>query len=362
MFSNDPDNQYFDVLMTNNNQGSSAPIPAYYSCTRTSPLITDTTDYSVSIIRFALDTPYLPVWCPQIQSNQDNINLTTYSITLSYTNSSNQSVMFQQFMQFIPQDKSAQVPSPPSQNPYGLQNNATGYYWVYNYQYLTYLVNNTFAMCFANLNSIAQDQGITLPTDNIPVMSFNVTNQLASISFDENYGVNDGQIQIYFNNALYELFNSFPAAYYGYNKANGKNYLINNQIANNTLTLTQEMSTIANWCPVRSIVFSTSLIPIVPSQVGLPRIYNSGSLINASSNNNSFNIISDFVADNFDFKGFVQYSPASQYRLISLLPDQHIKDIDLSVYWSDRNDVLYSLMLSSNSTLTAKLVFTKCVT
>lgn len=131
-----PDNVYFDVVLTNNIQNSSAPINANYNASRRTPLISDTTDYAFSIIRFSLD---LPVFAPQIQSNQSDINLTTYSITLSYTNDQNQTVTYQQFMEYIPQDKSASVPSPPSKNPDGLQNNATGYYWVYNFQYLCYL-------------------------------------------------------------------------------------------------------------------------------------------------------------------------------------------------------------------------------
>jgi hypothetical protein len=128
---NSDDNVYFDILMTNNIQSNKAPIPAYYSATRTKPLLEDTTDYALSIIRFSLDTPYLPIWSPQIQPNQDNANLTTYSITLSYTDSSNQTIAYQQYIQFIPQNKS-------------LLNNPDEYYWVYNYAYLSYLVNNTF--------------------------------------------------------------------------------------------------------------------------------------------------------------------------------------------------------------------------
>jgi hypothetical protein len=341
---NSDDNVYFDILMTNNIQSSKAPIPAYYSATRTRPLLEDTTDYSLSIIRFSLDTPYLPVWIPQIQPNQNNANLTTYSITLAYTDSSNQTIAFQQYLQFIPQDKSA---------------SSSDYYWVYNYSYLSYLVNNAFDLCFANLNTLAIDNAMTLPTNSIPVMSYDTSNQLYSMNVSSEYGVNNGQIQIYFNNDLFELFNSFPMTYYGYDAPMGKNYLINNQIINNSLNIVQESSTLANMCPIQSIVFASSLIPILPSQIGLPVVYNNGILVNASSNNNSFNILTDFVANNFDFKGFIQYAPESQYRLISLLPNQKIKDIDVSCYWMSKGGIIYPLLLSSNSTLAMKMLFTK---
>jgi hypothetical protein len=190
-------------------------------------------------------------------------------------------------------------------------------------------------------------------------MSYDPSNQLYSINVGNYYGVNDGQIHIFFNNDLFELFNSFPMTYYGYHAPTGKNYLINNQIINNTLNIVQESSTVANMCPVQSIVFASSLLPIVPSQVGLPSIYNNDKLANASSNNNSFSVVTDFVANNFDFKGFIQYAPESQYRLISLLPYQKIKDIDVSCYWMSKEGILYPLLLSSNSTLAMKLLLTK---
>jgi len=352
------DNIYIDVLLTNNLQNSNKPIPAYYSMSRTNPLIHDTTGYSLSIIRFALDTPYLPVFACQIQNNQADINLSSYSITLSYTTNDDQTFYYQQYMEFIPQDQSASLPTAPNQNLYGLQDYSTGYYWIYNYQYLCYLVNNTFSACFTNLQNLADAQGVQLPTDFVPIMTFDISSQLATITINDNYGVNQGQIIIYFNNALFELFNSFPNTYFGYNARNGMNYMINNQIANNTTAISQEYNTIANWCPIRSIVFSTSLIPIIPSQVGLPSIYNNGYLINASSNNNSFNIITDLVADNFQFSPFIIYAPTSEYRFIDLLPNQKIDSLDICVYWCDRLGNFYPILLSSNSTLTMKLLFT----
>lgn len=354
------DNIYFDVLLTNNIQNSTGPIPAYYNVSRTSPLLSDTTGYSLSIIRFTLDTPYLPVFSPQIQSNQSDVNLTTYSITMSYTNNSNQTVYYQQYMEYIPQDKSASIPTAPSNNLYGLQNNSTGYYWVYNYQYLCYLVNNTFQQCLNGLITSANNASITLPTyTDYPNMTLDVKSQLATINITDNYGINQGQILIYFNNALYELFNSFPATYYSYNAQNGMNYLINNAMANNTLTIDQEYSTVSNWCPVKSIVFTSSLIPIIPSQMGQPMIFNNGILINASSNNSSFNIITDLVANDFEFSPFIMYSPSSEYRFIDLLPNQKITSIDVSIYWMSKEGILYPIMLSSNSTLSMKMLFTK---
>ena len=73
-----PNNIYYDITLTNNISSSS--IQASYNETRPIPIIKDTTDYNLSIIRFSLDTTTLPVFCPSIQINQSDVNLTNYSI------------------------------------------------------------------------------------------------------------------------------------------------------------------------------------------------------------------------------------------------------------------------------------------
>jgi len=353
---------FFDALITNNVQGNKQPIPAYYSCTRTMPLINDTTDYMLSIIRFTIDTTMLPVWLPQIQTNQGNINLTTNSITMSYTDpNSNKTITYQQYMIFVPQDSSAQLPSPPSSNqPYYLQDNSTGYYNVYNYQYLIYLINQTFESCLTNLQILANNNDVILP-DNViaPNMTFDNSSQLASININaDNYGITSSKINIYFNSALMELFVSLPFQRYGVNAQNGMNFMLNNLMGSDPTIIQQEYSTVANWCPITSIVFTTSLIPVISNQVGLPAIYNNGLLVSSTSNASSFNIITDLVADNFAFTPYIIYSP-SIFRYISLLPNQKISQLDIAVYYQDRFGNLNPVLLPNNSSMTVKLLFSK---
>lgn len=364
MINSSPDSVYFDVLVTNNIQGNSQPISAYYNTSRTMPLITDTTDYMLSIIRFTLDTQSLPIFQPQIQSNQSNINLTTYSISMAYTDPSGTTIVVQQYLEYEPQDATNTIPSEPVNNaPYYIQDKSIGYYNVYSYQYLVYLVNNTFQSCLQSLQTSATNAGVVLPIDSTtqtllqPIMTFDTVAQTCNINISDDCYCSNSGIKIYFNVALFALFSSFPFVK-SIHESNGRNFELTNKMGSNLKQIQQEYSTVANWCPVMSIVFTTSLIPVISNQVGLPAVYNDGKLVSASSNASSFNIITDLVADNFQFSPFIIYSP-SVFRYISLLPNQKLSHLDIQVYWQDRLGNLNPVMLPNNSSMTVKLLFSK---
>ena len=79
-----PDHVYFDLVITNIKSEYTEPIPIYFNENRTNPIINNSGDYDMSIVRFQLDTQALPLWIPEIQANQSDPNLTIYSVTMSY--------------------------------------------------------------------------------------------------------------------------------------------------------------------------------------------------------------------------------------------------------------------------------------
>ena len=124
-----PDKVYYDITVSNIQNTDTPPPILYFNETRNSPFILDPESYYLSIIRFTLDTNTLPIIQPVIQPDQSNVNLTEYSVTLEWTNpvAPFQTFTQQTFIIFVPQNKQAIVPSPPSQTVSKLQNNATGY-------------------------------------------------------------------------------------------------------------------------------------------------------------------------------------------------------------------------------------------
>jgi len=365
--NNDSECVYYDILVSNISSNGFAPVTVNYLDSRSTPLIVDTTDYALSIIRFTVDTTVLPVFIPVIQPNQSNINLSIYSITLEYVDSGSGTVYsYQQYLQYVPQDKYAQFPvSPTSNPPYYVQDNKTGYYFVYSYSYLIALMNTTFQNALNGLIAVCLTGGVIL-TASVPVMTFDLSSLVASINVDiTEYGTNEtGKINIYFNQAMAQLFNSFPMTIYGFNAPFGKNY----QLANNYLinidgsfqsVITQEYSSVASWNPVMSIVFTSTSLPIISSQIALPSIYLNGTVINSSSTNASFNVITDLVASDFQYKPFLIYNPSAQYRFVSLLPKRSIRHVDLQIYFQLKDEEFTPLRLPTGASCSLKLLFSK---
>ena len=375
---NRPEKLYFDIQVENLNNISSLPSVLSFTETRNTPLLINPEDYYMSVIRFTLDTPTLPVITPSIQYNQANPNLTIYSVTLSWANPI---APFQQFNQqtyitFAPQDLATVVPVAPSFTPNKLQDNQTGYYYIYSYQYWIFLVNNTLTTCYNALNAQVVGAGLVLPTTHAPVMSFDTQRNIAILNCDI-LGYNDNianHIEIFFNLPLYQLFSSFPIYILPLTAVLGKNIRISTndfgnanttQFPTTTPTYTaiqvfQEYSTIELWSSVRAIVFCSSTLPIIPTQVSAPVLIANGIYIgNNGNNSNQAPVITDMVVSDGLWKPSIVYEPSAQYRLISMTGNRPIYTVDISVYWKDTTGTLNNFRLGAGSGASIKLLFTR---
>lgn len=395
-FADTGDNVYYDVTITNIETIDQNPPSLYFNETRNTPFVYDPESYYLSIIRFTLDTPTLPVFIPVIQPNQGDRDLTIYSVTLSWTNpvAPFQPFVKQTFIKFIPQitASSVIVPAPPSQTSDGLQNNETGYYEILNYQYWIQLINNAFTKCYNDLAVDVATAGLTLPSPNAPSLSWDTTTDTAILTA-ENQGYNPtnptlpvppappapyNPIEIYMNPALYQLFSSFPVLVKGVvGIPDGKNIqLIMDGFGGANivqfpptapsasqypaLQIVQEYSTIALWTPITSIVFTSNTLPVVPANISSPLLFLNGAVYNNGGNNSNISqIITDFVSDTGIYKPNIVYTPSAQYRLINLVGNTPIYNLDLNVYWKSRTGKLFPFKLSSGSTATIKMLFTR---
>ena len=100
----------------------------------------------------------------------------------------------------------------------------------------------------------------------------------------------------------------------------------------------REISSIALWNPVASIVFSSSLLPIQSTQTSLPKeVGNSDTNFSGNGNNSNFlNIITDFsiaVDGGNQYRPMLVYKPAAEYRLIDMHSSMNLNKIDIIVYW-----------------------------
>ena len=415
-----PTHVYYDVIVTNRSTTSQPPVRLVYDEKKNTPFLTCPQDYYFSIVRFSLDTPSLPVFIPIMDlTNSGNLNPTPsipqptiYSITLTYTDATTNTTYAgeQVYVNWIPQDQDATPPKNTSTNPElgiaGIQDTNTTYYYCYSFQWFIELCNKAFGEAFDSLNTVVINAGLALPTQNPPFMTWSISQGLAIINADvgtsaggflatnlNNIPITIGttdfttysSISIFMNNALYNIFNSFPMIQYSYGdvvlingtQVNGGNIQIpiTTYAGQNTIQqpinafnagsggttytcaqVSQEFSTIAIMSPVDSIVFTTATIPVKPGNVALPYIYDGNTVLSLSNNANIISIMTDFQSSSGEYRSFLQYTP-TVYRLIDLMGNQTLSNVDLSVYWKGRDGLLRPLYLATGGTASIKMMF-----
>jgi len=372
-----PDHVYFDITATNLEQTSAVPPIFKFNATRDIPFLLDPQSYYLSIIRFTLETGSLPVFVPSIVPYQSDVNLTIYNITLRCGD-----IVFTQPIIYSPQIADIPIPPAPSANANKLQNNGNGYYFIYNYQYWVFLINEAFKGAYNGL--IALLPAGTTVSDNIPFLSFDTSTKLAYLFADQNGfdiltppSQTNTLIEIFFNPALFQLYSSFPFRILSSTSQNSPTAVqiamdtfgavTNTQSITNSsgsiytaIVVQQEWSTTALLSPVQAIVFTSSTLPIIGTQVTAPLLYYNSEEVNGSqSSGNTAQIISDFVSDTGTYKPFIVYNPTAQYRYIDCLGNRALSSLDISIFWKDRMGNFVPFRLSSGCSATIKLLFQK---
>jgi hypothetical protein len=398
------DQIYFDLVVSNFQSTTTEPPVFYFNENRSIPFLYNPEEYYLSILRFTIETGSLPVFIPSIKPStpaapQTNRDLTIYSLTLEWTDpvSGNLFTSGERFVNFVPQDKSAIPPPPPSQTANGLQNNSTGYYNIYNYSAITAEIDLTFRTAFNILRATSLAGGGAFPTIYAPFLNWDTTSDTAILYGDvAGYAANyvppftppapqppHNPIKIYWNAPLFGLFPTFPCKYLGYSPTSaGKNFLfepfnvgsvdLDTIVPANTDTglptapqyravkVYQDSSTTANFSPITALVFTSNTLPINPNQVSTPLVFNNAQQIVLGGNNADFaNIITDLVSDTGQYKPNVVYNPTAEYRLITLYGNRPLYNIDLQVYWRTKTGQLIPYRINSGEAITMKIAFLK---
>lgn len=375
-----PDMIYYDIVSTNFQTTTTEEPFLRFNETRTNPIINNSGDYYLSIVRFSLDTYNLPNIICEIQPNQGDPDLSIYSLTLEYDDGvGGITPSSQVFLQWIPQNVNATVPIPPSATSNKFQEN-TPYYYCYQFQYFLSLINTAFATAMASV--IANTGGGASPLFGAeqPVMTWDTTTNSAILQAQEQYfdKSQTAKVRIYFNPPLFALFNSFPSLNFGTgsNVSLGRNHqmVIANFGGINTILLPtnvtppalqtvwtqmfQEFSTIDTWTPVASIVFTSNTIPIISNQLSAPLVFNNGQSSTGIGNNANFaQIITDMATNQQVFKPNVLYSPTAEYRRIDMTGNTPLTNIDINVYWRDKLGQLIPFVLASGASASIKFLF-----
>lgn len=370
MSSTDHDYIYYDMLYSNYENTTTEPSQLEFKETRNLPLLYDPSQYNLSIIRFQLDTPSLPSYIASIQPNQGDKDLMLQSITLTYMNAGVETNVAPTYLKWVPIHKEVSSPNAPNTNSNGFQTDSIYYY---GYSFLNYvsIINTAFTTAMTALKTAVG--GLT--TIDAPFIYFDETRKTFAIVAENQYfNINNTtHIRIFFNKPLFSLLNSFPFYKYPitdiYNKIyqirmddeKGYNLIQKSFIGSNKvmIELHQEYPTTSNFCPISSIVFTTSQIPIVPNSLSAPLIFNNNQLVSDYNNNSlTAQIITDMANnDDFSYKPNLLYAPSAEFRRISLTSNRPLKNIDVKVYWRDSQGNLKPFYLWSGGKASIKLMF-----
>lgn len=314
---------------------------ATYQATKTQPIISNPEKYHVSVDRFQIDGKSLPIYVFNPASPP--------AVWLEYGGFSAKVDFI-----FVPQNTYVVNPSIVPFNKY---------YHVYDIQHFLDMMNTALATAFANLGGL-----VVLPVgSSSPYIVWNAPTGLASVYAQKAfYNLSLGApIEIFFNTALHDVLLFFNT----YNDAFDKWQLRMNDNYNNTQTIgvvdwlfiTQQANGASGWNPVKSIIFTSSSIPVAGTYTSLNSQASNSNATN-EDDTNSLAILIDFKIDpTFAMSPRTEllYVAQDNTRKLDMQGNTPLKNININIFWSDTAGNLFPLVIARNKEASIKLLFTK---
>lgn len=385
-----PTHTYLDITVSNNSAGvQQAPVPCVLYTRRDADYLFRPNDYFVSVARWSIDCR-LPMIVPQIPIGatiQTNLAGNAYYWdTIYYVSIKTPAgTIIQENISFYPE-----VTDPLLTPPITVVSNIRQlyddpYFYISSQSWWLYLVNKAITTCWTNFvtayPAFNAEVAPVLEASSIGDGTFSI---IAGASFlnGQSGGGNPNPVQLWFNSPLYTLF-QFPSQYnYASTLApftlinapeKRLNYLIlfNNPVPYNTAPLEYiirtEMPSLPFWSPISSVSFSSQGIPVEPTNVTPTVVLGSptGSTTASGYNNNinTANTITDFeinLIKGYEGRTINYYSPQGEYRLIDIIGNRPLSEINIIVYWRDKIEgALHPLYLHSGGGASVKLMFRK---
>jgi hypothetical protein len=207
--------------------------------------------------------------------------------------------------------------------------------------------------------------------------------------------VSNAKMNLFFNAPLHILFSSFEWVFNSYTSNIGEAFMMrvyNKMGANferalpayvppvgppmpapstgipgpkqswDALVMEQEYGTGPTMCPVARIVFLASLIPVLPSNIGVPRIFSGSVAVQAQQNNNISNEITDLIVNlvrGDEYLPNIIYEPTAEYRLLDLQGNTPAQAIQIKVQWVDIYGYYHDFYLQNGCGANLKIMFRK---
>jgi hypothetical protein len=350
---------------------------------RSAPYLVNPSEYFMSVMRFTVDTPTLPILIVQPRVGS-SYNGSTYSTVYTITMEVN-GVATRGYVEWTPTD----LTLPLITGPITARDQTNPLFFCYSVFTFLFQLNLILKGLYASVTgyqyaypAMQFDETTKLFTLVAPVENFRTANDGTLLGTDT-------QVKLYFNAELYNLFSSLPSIYNG--GTNGRDYqllfstgtnnfdvsgnvpYVTNLQTNNYYTgqdpyndviSTQEYPTIGVWNPVKSLVFRANIISPVPELVGTPYIVSSSlpSYEVFSQNANIEQVLIDHLIPNnrgFDARPTIYYEPTGEYTLTDLQGNEPVNGLAITCYWKDWQNQLHPFILGLGCSATIKILFRK---
>lgn len=334
---------YYDMSLVNTDV---IPILAQINDRRQSSILDTPKEWEMSIVRFDLSSELIPLFFPVIPNPAFPLR-SNKSITLSYSNT-----YYREFINVTPDEVKHGV-----------------------FDYTIYLnhVNDAFALAFTALKDAFPGSSGT----EAPRLYLNASNSLISLYTQDDYLVtNPNRIKIAVNQPLQQLLdiscvnkfvypdpNGFEFEYSIDDSANiippiprsGYPYGIS-ALAGTWIQTPQEFRSLDEWSMIKSICFSSQLLPIVKEYI--PNMVSQDQ--NSNINSSSKPIVTDFLVakDSVEpTRHTYAYLPTAEYRMLSLMGIQAFSAIDITAQYQTYDGVFHDVYIAPGDSMTMKIMF-----
>jgi hypothetical protein len=341
-YKNPDDHLYYNALFSND---TDVQRNAFFTETRTSPILLNPSLYHLALIRFTIPTFAIPLFVWPTLANGTTPNNNYWSFTFEYAG-----VIRRKFVTYLNWSNSV-IPS------------------VYSYQNFIDACNICLNECY--LQMVADAPGFPALAHNPPYIIYDPATQILSLVAETSYLCNDPLsigIKIYSNFLLNQFFDPVPNIMIATNSVDGRDSLFvieptgnnnsttNNPIglypANNAYSMSSQYEILNNWSSLKSLIVTSSNLRTKEEYVQTRTTINSDSTLQ---------IITDFEPSR-DYPGYSrawqQYN-ADIYRYIDLQSTEPLRTIDLQIFWTDLQGKIYPLLINPQTYFTIKLLFTQ---
>jgi len=336
-----PTHVYYEAKVINNTNQN---LPLVFNENRTDTIIEHPSEWELSIVRFEIPIPTIPIFFVTPTNNAFPNILDDYKVTIR---DGGGTIVTQDLIWVT---RSANAPPTPTNGVWPVNH---PYYRCYNYIHWMTIVNTAIATAAT---------GIGLTAAQTPIMTFDPVTRLFSIRFHSVFLSSSPTYFLSFNANLINFFLQFDFIT-NFNNLMADQYaefvvtnLLDNMTSsggNDYYTMTQSSPSLGPWNDFLLLEITSGNLPIVAELV------TQNPNVNVSSTGQAIlPKVTDFIPNLDGWIGTViQYFPQSEYRMLNLYGSHPLKVINLNVFMRDTENNLIVVELVPGYEASIKIMF-----